>query len=294
MNPEIRIRPLVAGEAEKILPSLNREFIFLRGRKLPLEKRYPDLFSPENAGNCFAAFSSDGEILSFAAAEERSLRNPTLKIFFVGCVFTAPAARGRGLARKVMESLTGAYRERGFAAGYLWTGLNAFYEAFGWQVGDRTILMILRSVGKGKPAENHPLAEKDAEALADEHDGLLIRRPCDYLKVPPPADVPVRLKTGHGGYLCGGIGQSAGYVYELHADDADELSDLLSSFAAKCAPRQEIWINLQPEQQGEIAWLKSRFPDAEIKHPALQMNLIFSEKHRMLLDGLNIPYLDRI
>ena len=294
MNPEIQIRSLVAGEVEKILPLLNREFVFLRGRRLPLEKRYPDLFSPGNAGNCFAAFSNDGEILSFAAAEERTLRNPTLKVFFVGCVFTDPAVRGRGLARKVMESLAETYRKKRFAAGYLWTGLNEFYETFGWRVSDRTTLMILRSVGKGKPNGCLPFTEKDAAVLADEHDGLLIRRPCDYFKVPPPADVPVGLKTARGGYLCGGIGQSAGYVYELHADDADDLLVLLSSFAAKCDPRQEIWINLQPEQQGEIAWLKSHFPDVEIKHPALQMNLIFSEEHQVLLDRLNIPYLDRI
>jgi len=293
MNPEIQIRPLRTGELEKILPSLNDEFIFQRGRKLPLEKRYPDLFSTENVGNCFAAFSRDGEILSFAATEERTLRTPSLKIFFVGCVFTAPAVRGCGLAKKVMESLAETYRKKGFAGGFLWTGLNNFYRSLGWKVCDRTILMILRSVARGGARCPRP-SESDADALAASHGGLLIRRVCDYFKVPPPADVPVRLRTAHGGHLCGGIGQSAGYVYELRADNAEELSELLSPFAAECGGREEIWINLQPEQQGEIALLRSRFPDAEIKHPALQMNLIFSEEHQVLLDGLNIPYLDRI
>ena len=294
MNPEIQIRPLRAGEGEKILPSLNKEFIFQRGRKLSLEKRYPDLFSSGNVGNCFAAFSSDGEFLSFAATEERTLRAPSLKIFFVGCVFTAPTVRGRGLARKVMESLAETYRKKGFVGGFLWTGLNNFYRGFGWKVCDRTILMILRLTKKEKSGDCLVFTENDANVLASKHGGLLIRRPCDYFKVPTPADVAIRLKTRQGGSLCGGIGQSTGYVYELHADKEDDLLDLLLDFAIKCAPREEIWINLQPEQQCEIALLKSYFPNAKTNYPALQMNLVFSEKHRTLLDNLNVPYLDRI
>jgi len=295
MNPDIEIRTLRADEAEKILPQLNEEFIIQRGRRLALERRFPNLFSAANADNCFAAFSPNGEILSFVATEARTLKLPALKIFFVGCVFTVPEARGRSLAGKVLELAVATYRERGFAAGYLWTRLNDFYARLGWKCSDRSVLMTLKDFVPQGGYDVLPFGEKDAEMLAADHLGNLVRRACDYFKVPPPADVPVRLRMGRGGYLCGGIGQSAGYVYELCSDCADESYGLLSAFSARyCGWGKEIWINLQPEQRREIDLLRGWFPAAEIGNPALQMNLIFAEEHKTLLDGLNIPYLDRI
>ena len=294
MSSPVEIRALRPGEAVKVLPSLNEEFIFQRGRRLPLEKRYPGVFSPENAENCFAAVAENGEILSFAATEARELRKCALKVFFTGCVFTVPAARGTGLAGKVLSFAAETCRARGFAAGYLWTRLNAFYERFGWKTSDRSVLMTLRGVGGGDRKAALPFSGRDADVLARKHEALLIRRAEDYFKIPPPADEPVRLKTAGGGYLCGGIGQTAGYVYELCTENAEELGRLLSSFAGFCGANKAIWINLQPEQQREIALLEEQFPDAEITAPALQMNLIFAEEHRELLDSLNIPYLDRI
>lgn len=293
MSSDIEIRTLRAGEAEKILPRLNEEFIFQRGRRLVLERRFPDLFSAENADNCFAAVSPAGEILSFAATEARTLKDPALKVFFVGCVFTAPEARGRGLAGKVLELAASTCRERGFAAGYLWTRLNGFYARLGWKCSDRSVLVTLKDLVTQGGEDVLPFSEKDAETLATGHPGNLVRRACDYFKVPPPADAPVRLRTA-GGYLCGGVGQSAGYVYELCADRAEALYGLLSAFAARCGAAKEIWINLQPEQAREIELLKTLFPEAEIKVSSLQMDLIFSEEHRALLENLNIPYLDRI
>ena len=294
MSSGLAIRALRPGEMQKALPLLNEEFIILRGRRLLLQERYRELFAAANSGSCFAAFSENGTILSFAATEGRQLKDPALKIFFVGCVCTALSARGQGLAGKVLTFAAETCRAKGFAAGYLWTRLNKFYERLGWKASDRSILMTLRNVEPGDAQGILTFSEKDAEASAKAYPGLLIRRASDYDKVPPPADVPVRMKTVGGSCLLGGIGQSAGYIYELCAESREDLSALLSAFAARCGDRKEIWINLQPEQQSEIGLLKSCFPDAETSAPSLQMNLIFAEEHRPLLEGLNIPYLDRI
>jgi|GEM_PF-4095669 len=278
-----------------ILAALNEEFIYRRGRTLPLEVRFPGLFATANRANCFVLSDGNGDGLSFAACElrELNLNRQTLSVFTVGSVFTPQEFRGRGLAGRLMTDVANFYREQGLAGGYLWTGLNAFYEKSGWQTSDSSVVLILREEIPGEKTTVQPMTGLIAGQLAANDCGPL-RRHSDgreYFKVPPPGDTGVSLLSSRGGYLCGGYRASTGYIYELRGT-AEDLTALLHAFQVQSGVA-EIWVNLLPAMP-EFGVLKSIFSEAEQKKFNLQMNLVLREEYREMLTGFTVPFLDRI
>lgn len=300
MNHEFTVRTPDDRELSEILTALNQEFILKRGRKLPLELRYPSLFSAENRHNLFAGFDKNGTLLSFAATETRQLhiKSQLYQVFLIGSVFTPETMRGQGYCGKVLRHITELFRAQGYAAGYLWTGIGRFYEHLGWTGRDNSVVLIVRDKIPESEANITQITHQNAILLAKSYQGAVSRSHdgSEYFKVPSPADTAIRLIAMNGnhitGYLCGGSRESTGYVYEVKGKNTKTLLALLGQFQ-QISGVAEIWINLLPDSL-EVKILKQSLPQYELKKFNLQMHLIFNPTDDDQLGDFIFPFLDRI
>lgn len=285
-------------ELPDILNALDNEFVYSRMRTLPMRKRFPGLFSNAPGCNCFVLRDSANRWCSFAASEERELGRPPhniCRVFTIGSVFTPAEYRGRGYAATLLQNIAAFYQSQAFAGGYLWTGINQFYEKLGWQTRDKSIVMIVRTPVPATGGRCVIMTRDTAQELARKHLGALRRRAdgSDYFKIIPPGDCGICLtsEVAGGGYLCGAYNKKTGYVYELHGSP-EVLRELLKDFQTKSGA-DELWINLisgQPEHDALSHVLKN----VEIRTFNLQMSLIFSKNEAIDLEELTISFLDRI
>jgi GNAT superfamily N-acetyltransferase len=130
--PEVEIRSATTEEvvASGLLVELDAE----------LESRYPGLpilgvdgFQRTLSKGYFAVACCDAKVVGCGAFRPFDLRSVEIKRMFV-----LPAFRGRGVARRILESLHDEARMRGFNFSVLETGLRqpeaiALYERAGYQ-----------------------------------------------------------------------------------------------------------------------------------------------------------------
>lgn len=294
-------------EIKNILVQLNQEFIFSRGRTLPMEKRFPGLYSYSNRDALFGLFDS-GECLSFVATKPLYIKKNSkiVKTFAIGSVFTPPPFRHHGYSTQLLNFVCKHYSMQQFKAGYLWTSLRGYYEQFGWTRNDKYEVIIIRNnkaINENPPNKQeietrfpniHIMSQDDATQLAKQSQGEIIRSldGSSYFTTLPPSDQSITYITPNQSYLCGGTKNKTGYVFELNSPDTHEIEGFLKYFFIH-ENLEEIWLNCEIDSHLEKI-VTSAFTDIEIRRFELQMCLTLDKEEKDFYEQLPIPFLDRI
>lgn len=292
-------------ELKNILVQLNQEFIFSRGRTLPMEKRFPGLYSDLNRDSLFGLFDSN-QCLSFVATKPLYINknNKIVKTFAIGSVFTPLSFRHHGYSAQLLDFVCKHYNKQQFKAGYLWTSLRGYYERFGWRRNDKYEVIIIRNINAINATHTHKvettlpnihiMSQDDASQLAKQSHGNIIRSldGSNYFTTLPPSDQSITYITSNQSYLCGGIKNRTGYIFELYTHEIYEVEAFLKYFFLH-ENLEEIWLNSEIDSDlGKI--VKSTFTDIETRRFELQMCITFEEEEKDFYEQLPIPFLDRI
>jgi len=128
------------------------------GRHGRLEAEYPVSLQPNAIETHRAIYDGDRPI-SHAMYHVVTVRAPLpIRVGMIGLVYTDPAARGQGLARRCIESCCEALEHAGAAVALLWSDKPAFYERLGfhpfgeeerWIVDAAVCHVARRGLGQG-------------------------------------------------------------------------------------------------------------------------------------------------
>lgn len=243
----IVIRKPTPLEIETLIPLLNEEFVYSKQRKLPIEKRFPELFSENNFENLYGLYS-EGDLASFVAVKPVNIyhHGKIYKAFFVGAVFTDYRFRGKGYSSQLMEYVQNQYASAGADFGVLWTGINGFYEKLGWITADTGVFVTCRTLTKTLSPVFHGavrfMQDSDISSVdafrKSQRNSYVIRagegRYIGYRTVYSPGESLLRLVEFRNdkvcGYLLGSLNEGSCIIYEVVAvnDEVDVVSDLLS------------------------------------------------------------------
>lgn len=135
------IRSCRPDELERLIPLLDEEFIFGKGRTISLRLRFRTVFCRNNLHNILIC--TDGELIASALAMRQFDWREGDEIFrgaMIGAVYTHPARRGEGWASRLLGAAAMQLREQSIDFGVLWTGQPSFYARLGWVAADCSVL----------------------------------------------------------------------------------------------------------------------------------------------------------
>lgn len=190
-------RAATPADLARIVPQLDQQFVFGKGRRISLAQRFPAVYCAENAGNLFV-LEENGEILSSLACKRFEWLHDggQWRGAMIGAVYTRPARRGEGLASRLLDYSIKSLRDSGTDFAVLWTDQPAFYARLDWVSADRGVLGEFA----GAPATAEPrssvasMPAQSADAASIERirrrwcDCLTSRGTGDYRQLPPPAE----------------------------------------------------------------------------------------------------------
>jgi GNAT superfamily N-acetyltransferase len=137
----------------------------------------------------------------------------------IGNVATRPDYRGRGLAQAILNAQVHWMGENGVAASVLYTGIPAFYEALGWRIAHREVLVVegpaLAALDAEPPTfyEVSPFHATDAEEVCRLYEAFNAGRPGSRIRDLPYAQASFDRTVRRGKFLLARRnGRLAGYV----------------------------------------------------------------------------------
>jgi len=294
------IHPCRADELERLIPLLDEEFIFGKGRSISLRQRFPTVFCLNNLHNIIVC--TDGEqIVSALAMRQFDWRegDEIFKGAMLGAVYTHPARRGEGWASRLLGTAAMQLRESGVDFGVLWTGQPSFYARLGWEAADCSILaevepeeLILPPTGKVAHLSvgecSAPLEKVRQRCL----NSMTLRRPEDYRQMPLPAenmDVLWCEDEGRVAYALRGRKEDTGFLYELVGDEAC----FSALWREACRGYRQVYVNDRADSPSS-RWLTNH-AGITWKRKNLAMWLPLSKRLDMSrLRQWYVPYFDRI
>lgn len=130
-------------------------FFASRGRGVSLDAHFPWLAGGGRDDRAFC-IEQDGHPAAMLMVREGILGGPDggLRFHAIGLVCTAPAFRQRGLAGRLMDA---ALEDVGRLPVLLWTSQHGFYERWGFEVADPTLVVACRM----SPASSHSPEQSD-------------------------------------------------------------------------------------------------------------------------------------
>lgn len=273
----ITIRPCSPADLERLIPLLDAEFVFGKGRSISLRQRFPAVFCHDNLHHILLC--ADGEEIVAALAMRPFDWRDGSEIFrgaMIGMVYTQPARRGEGWASRLLTAAATQLRAEGVDFGVLWTGQPAFYARLGWEAADCSLL---------GEVELEPFSPQSADnvttlpAQADAPLPLPAER-VDWLRCVDNDQAAYALLGSHG---------TTGFLYEL-AGHPDSYAAL---WRAACRGRQRIFVN---DRAGSPSWRwLTDHTRISWKNKNLAMWLPLSGRVAMpRLGQWHIPYSDRI
>jgi len=294
---EISVRPCEPSELPFVIESIDREFIFSKGRLLSLSRRFPNVISRRNIEQIHVAIFNRSicgalaiRIFDFAA-EQRVYRGA-----MIGMVWVDPKYRGKGIGKKLMLAAERFLKEKCLDFGVLWTGTPAFYEQAGWVLNDISLFGEASGCLNTGSVVGRSLASEDVAHLERVRSTWelqrVIRRPSDYQIIPLPAvEVNCFWASGKGreGYALAGEADGDGFLYEMVAPPG--LWDIL--WSGLTGRFKRLFIN---GRAGDpfTQWLADR-NYATLQSQNKTMWLRISQLAAAApLDGWYIPYFDRI
>ena len=227
------VRPCGPNELSSVLESMDREFVYSKGRSLSLSRRFPNIISQDYI-----------EHIQVAEIDHSICGSLTIRMFdfsvekhiwrgaMIGMVLVNPRYRGHGVGKQMMAAAGRSLHDERAEIGVLWTGIPEYYERMGWFLSDSSLLgerIDLPASSSAKLSNSDalacgPLVSMDIARLERVRSELetqfVIRMPIDYQVLPLPAtDVNcfwASTKEGEG-YALVGEADGIGYLYELVA-----------------------------------------------------------------------------
>lgn len=283
-----------------MIPLLDEEFVFGKGRTISLSQRFPTVYCGDNLSNILLC--TDGEAMLSALAMrpfDWCVDGEIFRGAMIGAVYTHPARRGEGLASRLLETAATRLRDEGVDFGVLWTVQQAFYASLGWEAADCGVFGEIE-VGRFSPESSGGVTTLPAEAGAPLLEGvrrrwlnaMTLRRPDDYRQLPLPAervDVLWREDQGKSAYALLGSSGTTGFLYELagHPDSYPAL------WREACRGRQRMFVNDRANSPS-CRWLADH---AGIRWQNKNLAMWLPLSGRVAMSRLGqwaIPYFDRI
>ncbi|CAM3717581.1 GNAT family N-acetyltransferase [Alicyclobacillus pomorum] len=163
----------------------------------------------------------DGQMVSAAQVFPywARLGKASVRMGGIGNVATRPDYRGRGLARAILNAQIHWMSENGFAVSALYTGIPDFYEALGWRIAPREMLVVegpalaTLAAEPSAPYEVNPYRASDAEEVCRLYEAFNAGRPGSRIRELPYAQASFDRTVRRGTFLLARRnGRLAGYV----------------------------------------------------------------------------------
>ncbi len=227
---DITVSRILADELATLIELLDEEFVYKKQRMLSFARRFSGVYCLDNIVNLYVVREA-GSIISSASVKRCQWieQDRVLNCAAVGAVFTAPHARGRGLASAILHHVENSLRQAGLDFAVLWTTIVPFYEKLGWHLCDQGLFGILQ--GKlpktiKSTIDYAQLVPEDALRLevirTQRMPYRVIRQKIDYQTVPFPAQVverfAIEVNSEWIAYAIVGRLNDTGYVYEVVGD----------------------------------------------------------------------------
>ena len=281
------------ADFDALLPLLDQEFIFGKGRQISLQRRFPATLDRRHPQNILLA-RVEGGIASALTTKPFTWVTPerSWRAAMIGMVYTRPELRGRGMAGALMRATQTKLAQEGFDFAVLWAAQPDFYARLGWSGIDCGTLGSAHAASPGATRSAMPPGAADIawiEALRPRYAPERAARSANtYATLLPHAD-RLELLRGDAAYAIVGRDEGHGYLYELLGDVAE-----LPALWARLATRyRTLYLNLRrgtPAQrflsaQGGIEWQPQRL--------AMWLPLAATARDARFADWY-VPFLDRI
>ena len=222
------VRTASPADLERLVPQLDQQFVFSRGRCVSLAQRFPAVYSAENCVNVFL-LADDDQVMSALACKHFDwvCSGGHWRGAMIGAVHTQTELRGHGFASRLMEEVAERLRAGGVEFAVLWTAVPAFYARLGWISADRGVLgKIGQTQIPTAPPDGVIKMPLDAADLSHIErirqrwcDCRAPRRADDYRQLPLPAESVDLIMWGDGidyaGYALVGNAGETGILYEM-------------------------------------------------------------------------------
>lgn len=298
----IAFRTAVGADLERLLPMLDQQFVFGRGRQHSLRVRFPSVYCAENAHNVFLGLDGDAILSALTIRRFDWLDNERAwQGAMAGAVWTDPARRGAGYASRTLGWAMERLREGGADFCVLWTAQPAFYARLGWTLGDRGLLgeidgMENFGVPQGGVAAM-PAAAVDTgwlEQIRTRFSGSgMPRGERDYRQIPLPAEsveaIVREWDARRSGYaLIGRVGET-GIVYEMIGDE-----ECFPALWMEMVRRYRHLLVNDCEGSPSHAWLSQHTGIQWQRKPLAMWRPLSDEMSKRDMPGWYLPYFDRI
>lgn len=224
------------GDFDALIPLLDQEFIFGKGRRLSLAQRFPGTLDRNHPQNIQLA-SFDGSITSALVTKSFIWATPerSWSGSMIGMVYTRPDLRGRGTASALMRATQERLAQEGFDFAVLWTARPDFYARLGWLGIDRGTLGIAQPARAATSRFALPLGAADVawiEALRPQYAPERVERTENTYATLLPHAERLELLRGDAAYMVLGSDDGSAFLYEMLGDSA-EFPALWSRLAAR-------------------------------------------------------------
>lgn len=287
-------------ELERLVPLLDEEFVFGKGRTISLQLRFPTVYCGDNLHNILLC--TDGEAIISALAMRQFDWREDSEIFrgaMIGAVYTHPARRGEGWASRLLEAAAMHLRKEEVDFGVLWTGQPSFYARLGWVPADSGVLGEIEPDNFAQESSSNatripaPAGASLAEDIRQRYlNNMTLRCAEDYRQLPLPAErveMLWREEQGKVAYALLGSREATGFLYELVGDAAC----FSALWREVCCGHRRLFVNDRtdsPSNRWLIANVGGRWTNKN-----LAMWLPLSKRVGMpRLGQWHIPYFDRI
>lgn len=282
-----------AADFDALLPLLDQEFIFDRGRRFSLQQRFPGALDRRHPQNIQLA-SIAGTIASALVTKPVTWVTPerSWRAALIGMVYTRPELRGRGTASALMRATQAKLAQEGFEFSVLWAAQPDFYAKLGWLGIDCGTLGSAHAASPDAAQSAMPPGAADIawiEALRPQYASERAERAENTYATLLPHANRLELLRGDAAYAIVGRDNGHGYLYEMLGDAAE-----LPALWARLATRyRTLHLNLRggaPAQrflstQPGITWQPQRL--------AMWLPLSAAARNARFADWY-VPFLDRI
>jgi len=295
-------RTATPADVERMMPQLDDQFVYGKGRDISLVQRFPAVYCPENARNLFLLVENS-EILSSVACKCFTLRceSGSWNGAMIGAVYTRPQRRGEQLASRILEHAAWSLRERQLDFAVLWTDQPAFYARLGWSSVDCGLLGEFENSGECAQSRGGiiSMAAHECDIALIERvrerwcERMTPRQADDYRQLPLPAQAVLMLASGagsnHMAYALLGTKADTGILYEMvgHPDGFSAL------WPEICRGYRKILIN-DATGSPSHCWLLQHTRVIWTEKPLAMWLTLSGKSHLSQLKHWYIPYFDRI
>ncbi|MBI1891054.1 MAG: GNAT family N-acetyltransferase [Burkholderiales bacterium] len=295
------LRNCTSTDLERLLPVLDENFIYSKGRSKSLASRFPSVYCAANAHNIYLVEEA-GEILSALAVKHVDWHadGHVWRGAMIGGVITSLDRRGQGWASRLLASTEQALRIAGIDFAVLWTAQPAFYARLGWNVQDSGMFGEMSGGSDVDPLSDRvqvvSMADAklaDIECLRQKHCAFRIQRHAeDYGQIPIPANCVELLwseQDGQTAYALVGDADQTGIVYEM-VGAPERFAALMANLSARY---QRIYVN-DFKSSESYDWLASNTDIRWQEKPLTMWRALSDKVNAELVSQWYIPYFDRI